>query len=106
MIASTRAVLFDAFGHRPDDVTAWLTVRGPADALGAWQQRCLSIFSVLERELGPVLRVRGEAPTVERGQFTARIGLRSGDTGRIQQLFTAQLVRLQLSGVRCFVAPD
>ncbi len=106
MIASTRAVLFDAFGNRPDDVTAWLTVRGPADALGAWQQRCLSIFSVLERELGPVLRVRGEAPTVERGQFTARIGLRSGDTGRIQQLFTAQLVRLQLSGVRCFVAPD
>ena len=106
MIPSTRGVLFDAFANRPDDVHAWLTVRGPEDALGAWQQRCLSIFSILDRDLGPVLRVRGEAPTIERGQFTARIGLRSGDTGRIQQLFAAQLARLQLSTVRCFVTPD
>lgn len=106
MIPSTRAVLFDAFGNRPDDVHAWLTVRGPEDALGAWQQRCLSIFSVLDRELGPVLRVRGEAPTIARAQFTARIGLRSADTGRVQKLFTAQLARLQLSAVRCFVTPD
>ncbi|MDP3501561.1 MAG: RNA repair domain-containing protein [Myxococcales bacterium] len=105
MIASTRAVLFEAFGNRPDDVHAWLTVRGPAAALGAWQQRCLSIFSVLDRELGPVLRVRGEAPVIERGQFTARIGLRSRDTGRIQQLFTAQLARLQMSAIGCFVTP-
>ncbi len=106
MIPSTRAVLFDAFANRPDDVHAWLTVRGPADALGAWQQRCLSIFSILDRDLGPVLRVRGEAPTITRDQFTARVGLRSGDTGRIQKVFTAQLARLQLSAVRCFVAPD
>lgn len=105
MIPSTRAVLFEAFANRPDDVHAWLTVRGPADVLGAWQQRCLSIFSVLDRELGPVLRVRGEAPIIARDQFTARVGLRSSDTGRIQTLFTAQLARLQLSAVRCFVTP-
>lgn len=109
LIPSTRAVLFEEFaaveGHLLDDVRAWLIVRGPADELGAWQQRCLSIFSVVDREFGPVLRIRGEAPTLERGQFTARVGLRSADTGRIQELFARQLTRLQLGSLRCFVAP-
>ncbi|MBL8920895.1 MAG: DUF504 domain-containing protein [Myxococcaceae bacterium] len=110
LIASTSATLLDELAHVGEwetseaiDVNAWLTFRGPATEVGAWLQRCLSIVSALDRELGPVLRVRGEAPLVREGEFTSRVGLRTNDTARAQALASRHLKRLELSQVRVFV---
>lgn len=105
LIPSTRAALFEAFRGAPRAPNAWLTVRGPLGQRGAWLQRCLSIFSALDRELGPVLRVRGEEPALDAEQFTSRIGLVTTDTAKVQQAFNAQAKRLDLTGVRAFVTP-
>lgn len=105
LIPSTRAALFEAFRGKPTTPTARLTVRGPLEQRGAWLQRCLSIFSILDRDLGPVLRIRGEEPVLEAEQFTSRIGLVTKDTSKVQQAFNAQAKRLELTGVRAFVTP-
>lgn len=105
LIPSTSAALFEAFGGAPAVPSAWLTVRGPLEQRGAWLQRCLSIFSILDRELGPVLRIRGEEPALDAEHFTSRIGLVTKDTQRVQQTFNAQAKRLALNGVRAFVTP-
>lgn len=105
LIPSTHAALFEAFRGTPTTPTAWLTVRGPLEQRGAWLQRCLSIFSILDRDLGPVLRIRGEEPVLDAEQFTSRIGLVTSDTSKVQQAFNAQAKRLELTGVRAFVTP-
>jgi 2'-5' RNA ligase/uncharacterized protein (UPF0248 family)/endonuclease/exonuclease/phosphatase family metal-dependent hydrolase len=112
LIPSTMATLLDELGHvREREVSevieadAWLTVKGAADDVGDWLQRCLSIFSAMDRELGPVLRVRGEPPRLSGAEFTSRIGLRTKDTGRAQALFTQHAKRLGLTRVRAFVEP-
>lgn len=110
LIPSTTTTLLEELAHVGEresseafDVSAWLTVRGREAEAGAWLQRCLSVFSALDRELGPVLRVRGEPPVVDGGEFTSRIGLRTKDTARAQAIVTRQLQRLDLSRVRVFV---
>lgn len=105
LIPSTRAALFEAFRGSVATPNAWLTVRGPLEQRGAWLQRCLSIFAILDRDLGPVLRIRGEEPLLDGRQFTSRIGLVTRDTSRVQQAFDAQAKRLELTGVRAFVTP-
>lgn len=105
LIPSTRAALFEAFRGSVPTPNAWLTVRGPLEQRGAWLQRCLSIFSILDRDLGPVLRIRGEEPVLDAEQFTSRIGLVTNDTSKVQQAFNAQTKRLELTGVRAFVTP-
>lgn len=105
IIPSTKAALFEAFRGTPRAPNAWLTVRGPLEQRGAWLQRCLSIFTILDRDLGPVLRIRGEEPVLDAEQFTTRIGLVTKDTSKVQQAFVAQAKRLELTGVRAFVTP-
>ncbi len=105
LIPSTHAALFEAFRGTQRTPNAWLTVRGPLEQRGAWLQRCLSIFSILDRDLGPVLRIRGEEPVLDAEQFTSRVGLVTKDTSKVQQAFNAQAKRLELTGVRAFVTP-
>ena len=65
----------------------------------------MSIFSILDRDLGPVLRIRGEELELDTEQFTSRVGLVTKDTSKVQQAFNAQAKRLELTGVRAFVTP-
>lgn len=105
--STTRTLLEELRAQRDGDSFSFdglVTISGPEERAGDFQQRALAAFASAEREVGPVLRVFGE-PVSRRGtRFHARVGCLETASADVSRLLTGFFQRAGLHEIRAFVA--